>query len=93
MGIAFIFACQFAILITWSVVSPMSAASVELDSLGFTAERRCIGEHKIVWLALEACYFGLLLMWSIFVVYSTWGIKAMIIESRWVSSSYQRDNI
>ena len=59
-GVAAIVAIQLVILIVWTTVDPYQDVEEMVDA--FEIRYVCQSKYSGLWLALEACYFGLLLV-------------------------------
>jgi len=83
-GVAIIFGIQLVILITWTIIDPYNSTSLTVNSSQFQQVWTCHSNFTQIWMGLEVAFFGVLLMWAIYVVYSTWVIKNTVVESRWI---------
>jgi hypothetical protein len=74
-GIGFIVAVQLVILIIWTVHDPFTSHRREIDPINLRADYVCNSNNNGIWFGIEAGVLSLLLLWGIYVVYSTWKIK------------------
>lgn len=74
---------QVVLMIIWTCVDPYYSVYVAQQT-PFDVTYACRSSNVNVWLSLESIYFGILLIWTIYVVYSTWSIRTFIVESRWI---------
>jgi len=81
---ALIILLQIILLVIWSSVDTWKSRLAVSDSLRLEAKWECHSNDITVWLALEAAYFAVLLLYGLFVVYSTWKIRSSVTEARWV---------
>jgi ABC-type phosphate transport system substrate-binding protein len=62
---------QAVLLIIWMSVDGPRASTVTIDAINFQAVHQCTAQRPKVWLALEAVYFVLLLLWGAYLAYET----------------------
>eukprot|EP01101_Sappina_pedata_P010696 TRINITY_DN680_c0_g1_i2.p1 TRINITY_DN680_c0_g1~~TRINITY_DN680_c0_g1_i2.p1 ORF type:complete len:674 (-),score=194.67 TRINITY_DN680_c0_g1_i2:1290-3311(-) len=79
-----IIAIQLIILILWTSINTFEQGEITVDDLNLEYQDECNSDNIEVWLGIEAGYFALLLLYGIFVLFSTWNIKSSVQESRWV---------
>ena len=61
-GISIIIALQLIIMITWTIVDPFHSDLLLNGVYTFTGEYACTSNHTDAWLAVEAIFFGVLLV-------------------------------
>jgi hypothetical protein len=81
--IGLVFLVQLSILVIWTAVYPIRSTTIIVDPINLTEEYACHGDHVTEWVTTQAAFYLLLLMWGVYVIYSTWNAKK-VLESRWL---------
>jgi hypothetical protein len=82
-----IFLAQLVILTLWSSIDTFKPSQSNIDSLRRTFTYVCASKNSWVWFGLEIAYFAILLSFGLFVVYRTWDMKHLVVESKWIAIS------
>src|SRR4051812_20224629 len=70
---------QVVILIVWQVLDPPLMKELSISYVDLLSEKTCSSQSPQIWLSLEAAIFAMLMIWGIYVVYSTWyGILLLV---------------
>jgi len=78
---------QIVILILWSAIDHYRVVEFVYDALELQDDLQCNCDHLAVWLGLLVAHIGVLIVWSMFVIYLTWSINNQVGSSRWLVMS------
>jgi len=78
---------QVIILVIWSAADHYRRCQFVYSSLDFEDDAECTCNYLAVWLGLLISHIGILLAWSMFVIYLTWSINNQVGSSRWLVMS------
>jgi len=78
---------QLVILIIWTSVDPWTSIHHNVDILRNNYDFICSSNHNWIWFGIEIAYFGILLCFGFYVVYRSWDMKHLVIESKYLAIS------
>jgi phosphate transport system substrate-binding protein len=78
---------QVLLLSIWSGVDPWVPKVHDYDPLRGTFTWMCSSQNNWVWFGLQIGYFSLLLAFGWYVVYRTWDMKHLVVESKYIAVS------
>jgi len=78
---------QIIVLLLWSTIDTWQPSQNQIDSLRRTFTYICSSNTNWVWFGLEIAYFCGLLAFGLYVVYRTWDMKHLVLESKWIAIS------
>lgn len=76
---------QVVLLIIWVSVDPWVPTHSGVDTLRGTYTYICSSKNNWVWFGLEIGFFASLLLFGLYVVYRSWDMKHLIIESKYLA--------
>ena len=82
-----IVAVQLVLLIIWTSVDPWVPVHHQVDDLRATYTYICSSNNNWLWFGLEIAYYGILLVFGFIVVYRSWDLKHLVIESKYLAIS------
>jgi len=85
IGTTIIVLVQLTILITWTAVDPFTDTLVIGDEWEMIATRLCSSAKIVVWFSVESTFWFILLIFGIYVVYSTWNMRKEVDDARLIS--------
>jgi len=70
----------------WHVVDPYRSSLQMVDEVRMLGKYTCTSTYLPIWVSFEIVFFGINLLWGVFVIYETWSFqkKSVILETRWV---------
>jgi hypothetical protein len=80
--IGIIVGIQLVLLILWSSTDPFESVPRVDDNLDLLSSYHCQAKEEIIGWAIEIIYFGLLLIWGLWLAFKTQNVKANYNESR-----------
>lgn len=82
---AVIVGIQIVLLIIWTSIDPWQPIHSNVDDLRGTYTYICSSKHNWIWFGLEIGFFASLLLFGLYVVYRSWDMKHLIIESKYLA--------
>lgn len=76
---------QLVLLIIWTSVDPWTSTHNQIDTLRSTYTYICSSKRNWIWFGLEIGFFASLLIFGLYVVYRSWDMKHLIIESKYLA--------
>ncbi|XP_049849891.1 uncharacterized protein LOC126320442 isoform X2 [Schistocerca gregaria] len=76
---------ELLIMILWSAIDPFHPKMDKIEEVGRTFEYFCTSDYQLAWSLINLAYLCLLLSFGLYVVYNTWDMKYLVLESKWMA--------